>query len=77
MPFNGVAQKSTTVSVGTTSTTIVGSNLGRRELLITNDGSNIVYLALNTTDGAAQPAAAPARAPTGRATTFSCRPRPV
>ena len=43
------AGSTTAVSVATSSTPIVGQNLGRRELTITNDGANIVYLALGST----------------------------
>lgn len=39
----------TAVSVATSTTAIVGQNLGRRELTIVNDGANIVYLALGST----------------------------
>jgi len=34
----------TAVSVGTGNTTIVPTNVGRRELTIVNDGANTVYL---------------------------------
>lgn len=51
------AKTSGAVSVGTSSTTVVAANLGRRELTVVNDGANIVYVQLNTTDGTTVPAA--------------------
>jgi hypothetical protein len=55
--ISSVAKTSGTVSVGTSTTTVATQNLGRRELTIVNDGTNIVYLALNTTDGTTVPTA--------------------
>lgn len=52
-----VAKTSGQVSVATTSTTVLAANNARAELTITNDGANVVYLMLNTTDGTTVPAA--------------------
>jgi hypothetical protein len=39
----------TAVSVGTSSTAVIGQNVGRREITIVNDSANTVYLALGAT----------------------------
>lgn len=53
------AVTSGTVTVGGSSGTIVAANISRRELTIVNDhATQIVYLALNTTDGSTVPTAA-------------------
>lgn len=52
------AVTSGTISVGAASGTIVASNISRRELTVVNDhATQIVYLALNTTDGSTVPTA--------------------
>jgi hypothetical protein len=57
MALAQAAKTSGAVSVATTTTTVVQANVGRRELTITNDGANVIYLALNTGDGTTVPAA--------------------
>ena len=52
-----IAKTSGAVSVGTSSTTVLNSNDNRIEVTITNDGSNVIYLQLNTTDGTTVPTA--------------------
>lgn len=52
-----IAKTSGAVSVGTSSTTVLSANDARVEVTITNDGTNIVYLQLNTTDGTTVPTA--------------------
>ena len=52
-----IAKASTSVSVATSSTTVLQANDARVELTITNDGANVVYLLLNTTDGTTVPTA--------------------
>lgn len=52
-----VARTSGAVSVAITSTPVVSANDARVELTITNDGANVVYLQLNTTDGTSTPTA--------------------
>jgi hypothetical protein len=52
------AKTSGTVSVGAASGTVVAANISRRELTIVNDhATQIVYLALNITDGSTVPTA--------------------
>ena len=52
MALGYLAKTSGTVSVGAASGVVVASNISRRELTIVNDhATQIVYLALNTTDG--------------------------
>lgn len=58
MALNATAKTSGAVNVGTGSTTVLPFNISRREVTIVNDGTNIVYLALNTTDGVTVPTAA-------------------
>lgn len=58
MALGQVAKASTTVSVGAGSGTVAATNISRRELTIVNDhATQIVYLALNTTDGTTVPTA--------------------
>lgn len=42
------AGPTTAVSVATTDTPVLASNLGRREVTIVNDGANVVYLSFGT-----------------------------
>jgi hypothetical protein len=58
MALGFTAKTSGTISVGTSSTTVCAANISRRELTIVNDGANVIYLALNTTDGSTVPTAA-------------------
>lgn len=52
MALGFLAKTSGTVSVGAASGSVVAANISRRELTIVNDhATQIVYLALNTTDG--------------------------
>jgi len=52
------AQTSGSVSVLITTTTVLAQNIGRREVTIVNDNATqVVYLALNTTDGSTVPTA--------------------
>ena len=54
-----IAKQSSSVSVSATPSTLIApANLSRCEIKIVNDGTNIVYLALNTTDGTSTPTAA-------------------
>lgn len=57
----GLGQKavaSTAVSVDAASEVVVAANISRRELTIVNDhATQLVYLALNTTDGTTVPTA--------------------
>lgn len=57
MPLSAIAKTSGQVSVATSTTTVCQANISRRELTITNDGANIIYLMLNTTDGSTVPTA--------------------
>lgn len=58
MALGSKAVASTTVSVGTSTGAVVAGNISRRELTIVNDhATQIVYLALNTTDGTTTPTA--------------------
>lgn len=58
MALGQVAKSSTTVSVGAASVTVAATNISRRELTIVNDhATQLVYLALNTTDGTTVPTA--------------------
>jgi hypothetical protein len=54
---SNVAKTSGQVSVATSTTSVVAANNTRAELTITNDGANVVYLMLNTTDGTTVPTA--------------------
>lgn len=66
MALGSKAVTSGAVSALITSTTVVSNNISRRELTIVNDhASQIVYLALNTTDGSAAPTVPTAVANTG------------
>lgn len=52
------AATSGAVSALVTTTTVVAANISRRELTIVNDhATQVVYLALNTTDGSTVPSA--------------------
>lgn len=53
-----VAKTCGAVSVATSNTVILGANTSRRTLVISNDGSNIVYLAFSTSFGTAPTAVA-------------------
>lgn len=54
-----LAAQSTSVSVPTTAggVSLAAANPSRCEITIVNDGANVVYLALNTTDGTSTPTA--------------------
>lgn len=59
MALGSSAKQSAAGSVGAGSALLVAGNLGRRELTIVNDhATQLVYLALNTTDGTTTPTAA-------------------
>jgi hypothetical protein len=58
MAVTGQAKTSGAVSVLTTTTTVAAANQSRREITIVNDhATQLVYLALNTTDGTTVPTA--------------------
>ena len=58
MALAGVAKTSGAVSALITTTTVAAANISRRELTVVNDhATQIVYLALNTTDGSTVPTA--------------------
>jgi hypothetical protein len=58
MALTQTAKTSGAISVLITTTTIVPANISRRELTIVNDhATQVLYLALNTTDGSTVPAA--------------------
>jgi hypothetical protein len=56
MALTQTAKTSGAISVLITTTTIVPANISRRELTIVNDhATQVLYLALNTTDGSTVP----------------------
>lgn len=58
MALTQTAKTSGAVSALITTTTVVAANISRRELTIVNDhATQVVYLALNTTDGSTVPTA--------------------
>jgi hypothetical protein len=58
MALSQTAKTSGAISVLITTTTIVPANISRRELTIVNDhATQVLYLALNTTDGSTVPSA--------------------
>lgn len=58
MALSAKAVTSGAVSALITTTTVVNANISRRELTVVNDhATQVVYLALNTTDGSTVPAA--------------------
>jgi hypothetical protein len=58
MALSQTAKTSGAISVLITTTTIVPANISRRELTIVNDhATQVLYLALNTTDGSTVPTA--------------------
>lgn len=58
MALLSTAKTSGAVSALVTTTTVVNGNISRRELTVVNDhATQVVYLALNTTDGTTVPTA--------------------
>jgi hypothetical protein len=58
MALSQTAKTCGAVSVLVTSTTVAAANISRRELTIVNDhATQVLYLALNTTDGSTVPSA--------------------
>lgn len=58
MALNQTAKLSTAISALITTTTVVSANISRRELTVVNDhATQVVYLALNVTDGVTVPTA--------------------
>lgn len=49
-PSFNTARVSDAVNVGTGSTPVLDADVSRRTVILTNDGANIIYVALQTTD---------------------------
>lgn len=58
MPRRDVAKTSSAVSVATSSTVVAIANPDRQEIVVVNDGANIIYLQLSTVPGVAPTAVA-------------------